>query len=338
MELSASVPLLAGALSVSGFFRAEAVKRPLRSARALLRLPDGMARWRKIAGWLGFDPSQSFVNLLRQTVRNREWSRQDYETLRRAWADPLARKRLCHATQVDIGVITALAMAVELGVLERLPASLFDAAFVRGGWDNVATALASAVNAWRVMRPGRALPLWRTPEEMESEREALRMEAIRLYRVEGGPGSGPPEPFPPPPFPDGPGITPLVSAEALQAEADFMGHCLANGTWEREARRRLGYGYSVQIHGERATLWIRREASAPERFVPVDLRGPANHAPSQPVIELVVRWLAQHRLLITDAGGSSALPDPWCRPIEVPVHPNVPPEIEALMGDEDIPF
>jgi hypothetical protein len=41
--------------------------------RRLLRRPDGMARWRALAGWLGFDPSAALVNVLRRTSITRGW-------------------------------------------------------------------------------------------------------------------------------------------------------------------------------------------------------------------------------------------------------------------------
>lgn len=332
LELAASVPLLACALSIGNAVRPLRVTQLWRSTRLLLTLPDGMARWRKIAAWLGFDGSKSFVNLLRRMeteTHSHQWDADSFATLRAVWNNPLGRKRLCHAQQVDHAVVATLGAAVSLGVLERLPSAYFDAAFSGGGPSYYGWALQRAVSAWRALRPGRIIPAWATVEEMEAEHERLRAEARRLY-ANTQPVALPS--FPRPPFEGTAEIRPLTSTESLRAEGAAMQHCIGNASWDRMARFRRGYGYAVHLRAERATLWLARNPERITEFAPTEFRGPKNTPPSKEIVRLVAQWLDGHR-------DQNWLPPDWTIIVmSQPERTGVPPEIAALLDDEDIPF
>ena len=328
LDLAASVPLLAGALSVANRLRSRPVAQPWRSARALLKVPDGMVRWRRIAAWLGLEGSRSLVNCLRRVVVGVRWGVADFEQLRAVWADPLGRKRLCHAPRVDLPMIHLLYAGIQLGEIGRVPASLLEATFVSGGWSDVSAHFSITVQAWRLLRPGRPIPQWSTPEELEADREALRVEARRIYASGGGFAEG--LAFPPPPIPGTPAIRPLASPAALVDEGTAMRHCIAGQSWERKARCLLGYGYAIERGEHRATVWIARRPDSPSTFFPTELRGMGNAPPDPSLVRLVAEWLAPF-------SGGAPLGEPWSRPLaERPTE--LPTEIYALIGDEDIPF
>ncbi len=305
MELARSAPLLAGALSIANLLRPKAVARPLRSARALLRLPDGMARWRRIAAWLGFEGSRSFIGVLRRASRTRPWSVLDFVALREVWSHPLGRKRLCHARHIDPDVVNLLRVAVGIGYIERLRVELVEAAYAGGGWGGSARHFEQAVAAWQRLHPGRALPRWRSAEALEASAQALHAQVCEaLLRPEPADA-----PFPPPPLSAPEGIHPLDSPEALVEEAARMDHCLDNAVWEWLARTRRGYGYSIRVGEDRGTLWVRRAPAAPGGFELSQLRGVRNAPPAQPVVSLVQDWVNTWSAI-----NGASLPEVWVRP------------------------
>ena len=330
VDLCHSVPLLAGALSVANLLRTKTVARPWRSARALLRRPDGMERWIAIAGWLGFEPSRSFVNMLRRITVSYDWQLSSFSLLKSIWAHPLGRKRLRHLTRLDHGVVEALATAIDLNVLERLPQALFEGAFTGGGWAGTSAALRLTVQAWRVMRGERAIPCWRSSEALEADLAILRDEARRLV---GMVPALPASPFPPPPWPGSAGIEPLCSDLALNAEGAHLRHCLGNGQWANEARALSGYGYTVTLEKERASLWIRRTPYDPDVFTPSEFRASDNTSPSPRLIALVANWAARN------TAAKRTLPPPWNAPWPIRREGPFSAEILALANDDDdIPF
>lgn len=316
LELAQSVPLLAGALSIANYLRRTPVARPHRSARALLAGPEGMVRWRKIALWLGFDGSRAFVNLLRRATRARAWSELDLAALREVWAHPLGRKRLCHAPRVDQDVVQLLRAAIGAGYIERLRVELVNDAYAGGGWGGAARHLERAAAAWQRCHGHRALPQWRSAEELEAD--ALRLHQAISESALRAPGTV--FDFPPPPLPAPPGIRPLDSPQALAAEAGAMGHCLANGAWERLARGRQGYAYAVEVAGERGTVWIRRAPTGSTGFAVAQLQGPGNTTPAPAVVSAVATWESAWKP--TDA---APLPSAWAA-------------VAWIDDDDDIPF
>lgn len=107
LALLQDAPLLGAALACAYFLKPVPVARPLRSARALLRHGRGMKTWRRVAAWLGFDGSSAFVRTLRRVhiEPSRPWTVEMMVGLRKAWADPVAKKRLLHAPDLDHDVM-----------------------------------------------------------------------------------------------------------------------------------------------------------------------------------------------------------------------------------------
>lgn len=329
IELAHSVPILAGGLS-SPSELGKRVARPHRSARALLAVPDGMQRWRKVAAWLGFDGSRAFVNLLRRIPLGTGFGTMHQRALRRVWADPMGRKRLLHAPRVDSAVVLLLHAAVERGVVAELHPDLLEDTFDNGPWPTASAWFDEAVMHWRHEHPGRPLPSWRTGTAVQA---SVRRERARPPSQPWG--GGPVPPFPPPPLPDGPGIAALASPEALVAEGQAMQHCLGWAAWEVEARARLGFAYRVEVEGERATLWLKRDPSEPAGFLVRQLQGPKNQRPSAGLMRRVAEWLVSH----TPPPGKAprGLQGAWAT-VAAPAHSVALPLAPAAGFDDDIPF
>ncbi len=167
MELATSVPLLAGALAARAHLGC-ALPRPIRSVAALLRPPDGMARWRGISASLGFDGSRAFVDVLRRAAPGQRFSLQDLRALRRLWQDPIGRERLRHLPLTAPEAIRLLHAARLRGGVGQVHPELLAAAAAAGPWSGIATRFDAALQAWRSLYPQRPLPAWRTPEQLES--------------------------------------------------------------------------------------------------------------------------------------------------------------------------
>lgn len=320
LELTRSVPLLAGALASCRNFRRE-VKRPLRSIRALLRPADGMGRWRRIATWLGFDGSRAFVNVLRRIPPGARFWPQDLRALQRVWSHPFGRKRLLHAPRLGRELVRLLEVLRDRGGLEEVHPDLLDALAAAGPWGSLGNRLDAVLLGWRERRPGRPLPAWRTVEQVEAAFVELVAEA-RQEEAEALAELG----FPQPPLPAGPGISPIASAEELVAEGGQMQHCIGAPNWAREAGLRLGYGYRVQVGEDRATLWLQRDSTSPFGFALTQLRGPSNAAPTPAVVDAVARWLQAlgvTRPALSEEWSAvqpppSTLRYPWAREDEIP--------------------
>ena len=324
MDLANSVPVLAGALAASRRFGAP-VARPLRSARALLRRPDGMNRWRAIARWLELPHCCAFVNTLRRVPAAARLSVEDIRSLNALWAHPLGKKRLLHTAILSVDAIRLLAMAMERRVLDQIHPDLVGAAAKGGEWGGLASIFDTAVQMWQHTYPRSPLPAWRNAEQVEVASTELRNEFRRvrgLAVVED-------YEFPPPPFAGDSGVTPLMSAEKLSAEGAVMGHCIGSQNWAQEARVRGGYAYHVGSGDDRATLWLRRDRNRALGFRIEQLKGPGNAEPTQGAVELVTRW-------ISGLGSAPELPDVWLQ--TTPTSNRWDDIFGYSEPDDDIPF
>lgn len=318
--LAESVPALAYALAHAPRFRP--IARPLDAARRLLAGPDGAATWRRVLAWLGFDPSPSMLEHFR-AMRSQLPSLKQLLDLRRIDAHPLGRKRLRHAHAQSGASIGLLATALDRGFLDQLHPDLVAEAERNGAYSGVRWSFERLLDLSALVRPGKPLPRVRTPDELEAAVDRLRAEG---RRTRGLTAAGE-LPFPEPPLPGDDVLTPIASPEALGREGFEMRHCLGNGTWDREARARLGFAYAAVLGGERATAWISR---AEGFFTLTQLRGPGNSVPS-PALERHARaWLERQRAAF-EAG--RPLPADWTRP-----PPSLTPEEAALLEEPEIPF
>lgn len=304
LDLAGSVPVLAGALAACSDLRPK-VARPWRAARALLRLPDGMARWRKVARWLGFDDSRAFVNVLRRMPAGQSFRSDDLRALRRVWADRAGRKRLLHTNVLSREGLRLLEGAMAEGVLDHVRAELVDAAAHVGRWGGLAGRFTAAAALHRHLHPRSPLPPWRTAEDVETAMLGLNLERTLRMVAESGPDV--PRAFPPCPLPCAPGVEPLDSAEALVAEGLAMGHCIGGPNWAYSALHALGYGFRVRVGGQSGTLWLRRDRESAYGFSVDQLQGPGNATPAEPVRRAVAEWLGAL------AASPPALPEPWTR-------------------------
>jgi len=324
MDLANSVPLLAGALAASRRFGAP-VARPLRSARALLRRPDGMKRWRAIARWLELPHCCAFVNTLRRIPAASHVSVEDIRSLNALWANPIGKKRLLHAAVLSVTAIRFLATAMERRVLDQIHPELVQASANDGYWGGIGYSFDTSVQMWQHLYPRSPLPAWRNAEQVEAASTELRNE---IRRVKGLPVAEVYE-FPPPPLEGDSGVTPLVSAEELTAEGAAMGHCIGSQNWAQEARMRGGYAYHVGSGDDRATLWLRRDRIRALGFRIEQFKGPGNAEPTQGAVELVARW-------ISALGSAPVLPDVWLQPTPAAIAWDD--MFGVLATDDDIPF
>lgn len=327
LELAGSVPVLAGALAASAHLRPP-VARPWRAARALLRLPDGMARWRKVARWLGFEDSRAFVNVLRRMSAGQSFHSNDLQALRLIWADKAGRKRLMHAPVLSREGLRILIGAREAGVLEQVRPELLAAAEHAGRWGGLSSRFGFAARMHLELHPRSPLPAWRTAEEVEAYLLELELERARLrrpIRVEE-------LEIPPCPLPCPPGIEPLDSVPALVDEGQQMSHCIGGVNWAASAAHALGYGFRVRIDGELGTLWLRRDRQSAFGFSVDQLQGPRNSTPAECVRRAVAEWLAA----LTEA--PPELPELWLTE-SADVDPFRPVGLPWGWGpDPDIPF
>jgi hypothetical protein len=335
LSLAEHVPWLAYALLNQKRVRPTPVERPYRAFRALLRRHEGMALWRAVAGWLGFEPSAALVNVLRRTSVTRGWIGEHAASfavvLRAVWRSPEARKRLLHAPRIDEEVLRLVHAALESGTVRQLHPGLIAAAWTDGAHGGVAAYFRKVAFAWPILEPRRPLPVLRTQEELDALLESLR----RRLRGDAAPANASPCAFPPPPLPDTADVVALSSDAALDAEGAAMGHCIGNGTWSVRARRLEGYGYAVRVGEDRGTVWLGRTARVGV-FAVGELRGPRNAPPSDPVVRAVAELLAAHEHEVR-THGELAVPEVWRVAPQPASQPELPPALRDLLEDE-LPF
>jgi hypothetical protein len=337
-DLAKGVPLLAVVLATRCRFRRNR-SRWYEIAELLAPLP-GMAGWRELARALGLDSSRAFVELLRRMPLEpgSYWGMR--YGLEIVWAHPLARKRLLHTRSPSLNAVSVLHAAVNLGCVDVLHPSLLDHEDLRAGRTTLPTYLRRGVPAWVELHPRRRVPMLRSPDDVYALVERVRGESRVRYGLPAVDETARLRALPPPPLPAAPGIRPLTTGEQLDAEGHAMGHCLGNGTWERASRARLGYGYAVELNGERASLWLERNEDRPGDFCIGEFKGPRNRAPSTAAATLVTAWLAQHLRAI--AGGALTLPEEWTRPPfseDSTRFEGIPQPLRWAFGDEDtLPF
>jgi hypothetical protein len=323
LELAEDVPLLAAALSAVLIDTPKRVTRPLRSFRTLLAAPNGMRRWRKVAGWLGFEPSRALVDYLRRARTDLRWKPEDLHDLRSAWANPKVRKYLQHTPNPGPTTASTYLEIEEANAFERIAPELRAEICTLDQASGFHEPFRQLSAAYTLLWPDRELPRFRTVHEVEVERERIRHAVREHYMTLHARATGqiraedafeltlftqPAAAFPSPPLPGTLEIQPLTEAGALEEEGRTMRHCIGNGSWASQAYNREGFGYRVEVGTERATLWISRPSGCLE-FRVSQLRGPANAAPSVEVHASVERWLDEwnEKLRRRD----HTLPDDW---------------------------
>ena len=329
LDLLHDVPVLGAALAASHLVRPLPVRRPLRSARALLRKRRGMQLWRRVASWLGFDDSAAFVRTLRRlhTEPDRPLSVHDLQGLRASWADPVGRKRLLHAPYLDRNVLELVRVANEQGLARDLHPGLVAQTFNRGQQTFLPTRFEDLLRLWPVLRPGRRFPALRSAEELDAVHSELYLEGRRPLRE-------PPAELPPPPLPSTPDILPLSSPDALKEESRAMGNCLYLDSWALDARRCAGFAYRVSAGAVRADVWVGPVLGRPGAFRVMEVRGPGNSPAPGACMDRIEAWLDAHHEGIRHAASPlEMLPEPWRR---IWTHPAR--QVDPWGYGDDIPF
>jgi len=348
LDLVDSVPVLAAMMAIGNRFRPRPVAKPWRSARALLRTPDGWHRWRRICAALGQPKTRSFVRMLRKVdfqPPGMNWTRGDLQYLTGLWSVPTARKLLQHAPVVSLRLVHVIREFAGLVGIEAAVRALHPTIAVeladrsRFG----AVHLAHEITAyWPLLQPHRPLPRFVSIEAMETVRADLRIEWVQRTQ-DRAPDE---QDFPPPPFEGTAAIVPLTNREALAREGRSMRHCIGLSHWAAMACVRVGYGYHVEHNGEQATVWLMRKQHDPGTFVIDQIQGPGNTQPTRGLRRMVAAWL-EHRMAWathrTHGGPEPSSPEPAPVPREWQTNPA--PVARMLLGhhaligfDDEVPF
>jgi hypothetical protein len=357
LALAERCPALALGLAFANKLRPP-VRQPLRSARALLRDP-GPATARRVAGWLGFEPSRATVRVLGR-LHPRDCSVGTLRLLRAGLEDPTMRKVLLHAPVLGkplLGLLWDLAEP-EHGL--RLGSALLSAiahADAEQGWHLLGCIGFLRAN-WFELWPDRPRPrLVSAPQllrlhDLAFERYTSPVQLRALSTSLGG--------FPLPPRPAGMvrgvHVEPLLSVDDLIREGEIMDHCVGSREFVRDCALRRGYGYRVTGLGcgpsvldtRRATAWL--DLRGPDTWSLGQLRGPGNEMVPAELRAAVEAWLAQdpdelgpRRPFVPDAARGHTLrvvrhrrPAPPPRRPQPPRPP--PPQGWQVPMDFEIPF
>jgi hypothetical protein len=298
LALAELCPALAVGLAFSHLLRAP-VRKPQRSARALLRSP-GPRMARDVAAWLGFEPSRAVTRVLRK-IEPRCCDAGNIIIVRAALQDRQLRKVLLHADRLGKPALVLLGWAVDPGWRPGLDTAVVNAAVRlhdRLAWGVVGDIL-HLRPWWADVWPERPLP--RLVSVPQIARLAARVNAgldsPRYLRSLAENLGG----FPTPPLPgglmDGYRFEPLYSVDDLIAEGCAMEHCIGSRPYVGRCARGEGFGYRVeavapQLVGQpqnRATVWIDRGEG--QRWELGGLQARGNAEPSFLLREVVKHWL-----------------------------------------------
>jgi len=298
LELLETNPALAVGLAYSPALR-KPVKRPLRSARWLVRQPR-----RRIAGWLGLPATKATVRTLARVEPedcNLYVLRQLGELLESAdrWVHHLPKLR----TEVIQLMEPTVRHAVTYELLEEMTLEPRPSRRAEAAW-SVRLVLAAAER----LKPARKLPPLRSIAQVSRLVEELleeeRRQHLLRWRAAG--------PFPEPPYPgqwmprvlseDRPvRVEPVADAEALLTHAEQHRNCLAND--EQYLERILdGTGYAFELswdaaEGEgrntSATLFVEGKGAERPHWTVHDLKLRCNDEAPAWLDAQVARFLAR---------------------------------------------
>ena len=280
LDLVGANPALAFALASSWVFRREPVRRPLRSARALLA-PG--RKQRDIQAWLGFPASEPARRLLRKVVHD-AIGIPPLLYLREAMGDPVRMKFLAHLPRLN-------AEAIRIGTDTRLlahvrPSFLEEVALAERTYDrpHAAFLLEDTVEMYQQLRPADGpLPPVRHLAALAELHDGLVEDLNRLSPEHGE------VTFPPPPVAGTATIVPICSGRELVEEGRLQSNCVAS-YWDRIAIRHHVYIYRV-LAPERCTLSLTRVGM---RWVPSELQRACNLPVSEATRRAVAAWLASN--------------------------------------------
>jgi len=362
LELAQKEPMIAAMLAVGNRVRPIPVSWLLRSVRALLKVPDGWSRWRRVHDWLGLDDSRSFVRLTRKAhIEKHRWRLAHWRLMLGLWETQRGRKLLQHLPEVTPDHAEVLGSLWRLGGAEAVADMLHPTLMseileqgIHGGAWHIAHDLAEV---WPLVWPERTVPQIRSIEHLETLRAEVNVAYEMIHREEIGAeqmrrqsvldalnaGATAASLFPPPPLPGTVTIQPLLTPKALVREGQMMGHCLRNDHWTTMACMALGFAYHVELNREQATLWLARNRENPMGFHVEQIQGPHNRPPSAVIVAEVMRWFRHHEAWAHHRKGGSVRPagdapppivDVWKQALPAPACRREGP---PFLGDE-IPF
>jgi len=288
-DLLISSPGLSLMLSNSWCFKSKPVKRPLRSARHLLR-----KKQIEILDWLDWPrPSPSAVRILRKLPK----SLCTVETLlylRNAASFGANQKLLSHVPRLNRGAIYLLSRPqllrhVSPTLLEEVACSRKEDSRPRFG-PQLRALLAYLADS---DRPVPKSPFTSTIQFQE--RYGWFLEAARANRLMTRLGHE----WPPPPVPGQSEIVPLTSLEEVAIEAHEQEHCILQ--YGHDILQGRAYVYKV-LGEQRATALIRVAYTKPRVVWDLEeIRGKANSDVQETTTWAVRSWLASHQNFESDA-------------------------------------
>lgn len=290
LDLLHSTPALAFMLANSWVFR-RPVKRPLRSARALLR-----KKQREHLRWLGFPrASEQALRILRK-VAPASCTVENLLYLRTALGLEANWKVLSHAGRINRGVVRIvsdprLAPLVGPTLLDEVGTDQREDIRVPTAYD-----LFRYRDLHQLLeRPGAPNPvksrsqLRQRLDELEFEHRML-VEHRELEALT----------FPPPPLKGTAAIQPIATPRELVREGVSQHHCIAS--YAGEIASGGAYAYRVIIGDERATLLIRNQGPHHDaKWRMADCRRASNGEPTAQLLVSVEQWLVE-------VGGMPRLP------------------------------
>ena len=246
-DLVRSSPALAFALASNWVFHKPAVKRPLRSARNLLR--RGRSQ-KDILAWLGFPPTKSVRRLLARVVpASIDVAPLLY--LRDTLRMPGQSSRFAHVERLNAGVIRIL---TDPKLSHAASPRLIRSVSQRVEDDRVphsAYLLRDSARMFEQVFPNRRFPDLRSVQRLQEFHDELTVRTNRLA----------PEAlsFPKPPVNGNDHIVPILNPKELKGEGIEMKHCVSSYSRQIAWDRNL-FVYKV-LAPERCTLSIYKSGS-----------------------------------------------------------------------------
>jgi len=329
-DLTRDVPLLAGAM-------ATAPGRPRTPADLAdcLGPVDGWRRWRKVAGWLGMDPSRGWVRLLRGAMEPSAWRPDDLRLLANLWAGD-AKTALQHLGTPSVATTHALRIAASVGGAGVLKPSLLRelAELPHGVGRRVVQELSELAGAWKRVHRGRPLPSLQSLEALRATRESL-LDALLPVTLDVRQWLA--ARWPEPPLPGTDHISPLADLAGQEDEGVQMMSCIGHLSYLSRPVLGEGYGYHIDTADGPASVWIIRRDDGTWRVD--ELKGHGNGTAPSEAHRLVRNWLALHRRWAHFRAGRRNRPRGQVQPApSVPRVIKPPPWLTRVVNEADAPF
>ena len=282
-DLARSSPALSFALASNWVFHKPAVKRPLRSARALLRTGKNQ---QDILSWLGFPPTNSARRILAKIVPQTV-SISSLLYLRQAMHQSDLMQRLTHVSRLNAGVLRILTDRQMAALADYQLVEEVSQASTEDRTPHSAYILRDTAYMFSSLFPDRHFPKVKSVDQLNRLHADLVLDLNTL----------PPENlvFPQPPVEGNDKIIPILNSHDLTREGREMNHCVSSYS-RRIALRKDVFVYKV-IAPERCTLSIQKSRT---RWRISELKRSCNRQVSRSTISMVKCWLNPHSIESAD--------------------------------------